>query len=323
MPRERALPYRFDREQLDLYVVGVDVGGRDKENAIRRTKQQIPLQESENWNETTLTVEVELHESAHELLPEDERVDPPWEVVLATRCTEAKWRRKFHLENDHGRWTGGITVKRDEVRGALDLQAFLVRTAEAGAESSEFARRKSARLASSPEWKVYFDEPQMPSGGGMEFWWESFEENERLPDSDKHIYYIDLSDNPPTVYLNQDVQELQSILHSKATRGSEAAIRNLVEDSLGQSLWLTLAIDSILSKRDENMEERVPRDWKVNVFRRFEEELYGRGIPAPDEDIRDPEALEEVLQELVEAVQEHVNTRKSTEKIINELRRAS
>lgn len=323
MPRKRALPYKFDREKLEIDVVGVDVGGRDKENAVRRSKHQIPLQKSEDWQETTITVEVEIHDTATDLLPPDEKNNPPWEVVLVASCTETKWRRRFPLDSDpgNGRWSGGVTVQRKTVRGTLDFQAFLVRTKKLSNGNTGYARRKNARLASSPQWKVYFDDPQMPSGGGLEFWWESFEENDHLPDSDKHIYYIDLSDDPPNVYLNSDVEELESILHSEATRGSKAAVRNVIEDSLAQSIWLVLAMDSILSKRDKNMEKReLQQEWRENVFDRFNEDLYGRGIENPDTDIREPESLSKVLQELVAAVQQRVNTRKSTDKIIDELR---
>lgn len=325
MPRKRALPYRFDSEQLTVFVVGVEVGGRDKQNAVRRSKHQIPLQEMEDWGKTILTVEVKPHDAATELLPEAERVDPPWEVVLVSKCTEAKWRKRVELkkEPNSDRWTGGVTVTRDEVRGAMNLQAFLVRTSTREEDDSGFARRKNARLASSPVWTVYFDDPQMPSGGGMEFFWKSFEEEKNLPESDRHVYYVDLSDDPPTVYLNEDVQGLKPILHSEATRGSQAAIRNVIEDSLGQSVWITLAVDSILSRREKDMEDRVPVQWKENVFQRFEENLYSLDIDAPDEDIRDPEAAGEVLQSLARSVQSRVNIRKSTDKLIDELRRAS
>lgn len=319
MPRRRALPYRFDKEELNLKIVGVNVGGGPLGNRINEDKLTVELQDQKEWSEGEVRLEARVHEQAEEnLIPEDERISPPWKIDAVLFCREAKWRHCVSLDcGEDGIWKGVIPLRRSELSGTLAVKAFLIRTHDRQDPAHGFASKANVRLASSKEWKIYADDPQTPPGEYLEVEWIDFAESDkdRIKDFASHIYYLDFGENPPVLYLNSGIAGLKDALESRATRGVPAAVRDVLFDSIAQSVWIAVAMNAVLSARDENGEEQALDDWQKNVLRKFETKLMGR-FQNITRAARNPNEAPALLEEIISAVQGQVDMKKSTNKLL-------
>jgi hypothetical protein len=320
MPKRVALPYVYAREALSLSVRSLELDRDDYSNRVETETRQVFLEDVKSWSTASLLVQVEAPGGLTErLLPEDERKSPPWKAVLVASCTESKWRKKYTLEpagDNRGRWKGGLDIERDELRGTLQLCAYLVRTKERDKQAGKYAHRENVRLASTSEWRVYFDDPQTPPGGYMDVIWKNFEEEELLSDFSDSVYHLSFGKSQPVLYLNEGIGGLHPILHSNASTGTTAAIRDVIEDSISQCVWMALAINALLSVGGDD--DKMPNDWKQAVGEMLEQELYPR-VKNPSEAIRSKEEVDTVIQAVTASVQEKIDMKKSTQKIIKNL----
>jgi hypothetical protein len=317
MPKQTALPYVYAEDELSLYVVDAQLDDTDHEGRIALDKRRVALEDLEDWDTATFLVEVEAPDDiAERLLPQDERSDPPWEIALVVFCSEAKWRKQFPLERKNGSgWRGQIEVSRNNIRGALDLQAFLVRTDDREEPVGKYAHRSNVRLASSQEWKIYFDESQSPPGGYLPTVWKDFSEDEELQPKSEQIYHLDFSRNPPVLYLNNSITGLERILENQGTTGLSPAVRDTLYDSIAQSVWMSLGMNAFLSAYNDEGEEEALSDWEQSVFDRFRKRLMD-DFDDPGRSARRPEDIDGLMQAMCDAVQNEVNLHESTEKIL-------
>lgn len=319
MPRRRALPYRFDEEELELKITEVIVGGGPLGNRIKEDKLTVELQDQKEWPTGEVHIEARVHEHAEEnLIPEDERSNPPWKIDATLLCREAKWRNCISLDCEKdGVWRGVIPLHRSELSGTLSIRAFLIRTHDRQDAVHGFASKANVRLASSKEWKIYADDPQTAPGEYLEVEWINFatSNKDRIQDFSSHIYYLDFGENPPVLYINSGVAGLKDALESRATRGAPAAVRDVLFDSIAQNVWTALAMNAVLSARNEDGEEQSLDDWQKNVLGKFGTKLMGR-FQDITHTARNPSEVPALLEEIISAVQGQVDMRKSTNKLL-------
>lgn len=325
MPRRRALPYRFADEALTLSVTDVTLGDKPFVNRIEANKRVVELQDRTDWTEGTVHLEARLPEgAAGELLPEDERGEPPWRIDAVLSCREAKWRDALTLdppERSGSPWCGELTLHREALRGTLSVRAFLVRTRDRPSRPEPgFASNAGARLASSPGWKLYTDDPQAPPGEYLDIEWIDFAEElnkDSTQDIERHVYHLDFDVTPPKLYLNKRVSGLKEALDARGSHGLPPTVREVLFDSIAQTAWMTLAVSALLSAGsddDEGDGETALDGWQKNVLKTFSNRLSQfDDLPGS---LRDPSSVQPALQALAASVQDKVGMRKSTDMLL-------
>jgi hypothetical protein len=201
---------------------------------------------------TTCTLELSLSTNIDELLkclPEQEREPKHLEALARVSGRSVRWRSLIRLEPSvTGGWKGSLTLNRAEVRG--------------------LASDAGARLAWSERVAIQTDYLP-PSGDHLDIRYESFGASDQslLKQSGDHAYVLDLTEatSPnPILWLNTDVRGLQRVLDSHATRGKMAAVRDTVNHSISQVVWLELIVAAASAAEDGEGAD----GWQGSVLKR-------------------------------------------------------
>lgn len=333
MTLKRALffPYPYEGESLPLSIEQVIVDGRARTGLVRAAANTVALHEVPGWSSAKLLLSCEVPEDlAARVLPEDERGAPPWRCTAVTLCRPTRWRAGTPLEQRSAtRWGGDVELRAEEVQGPVRLTVVLTRTAEAEAKAgAPFARAEGARLASSHSWTIQVTDPHAAPGRYLAVRWENFAAStvDALRQQAKHVYFLELdsSRGAPVLWLNSGVEDLQSVLDSKATHGPRAATRNALFDSIAQTVWVTLVVAAAehLADRIEEEEDEAGAGWQElvleaiapGVFPDLEEPEAARRLAL---ELRTPARRSLILQSIVTAVQDRLDLVKSTRGLIS------
>lgn len=246
------------------------------EVAVTGSKETVPAEFPVNlsgisW--TTCTLQLSLSTNIDDLLnclPKQEREPKHLEALARISGRSVRWRSLIRLEpSATGGWTGSLTLNRADVRGQIFLEAFLVRAVDAGAYAEAgLASDAGARLAWSERVAIQTDYLP-PSGDHLDIRYESFGASDQglLKQSSDHAYVLDLTEatSPnPILWLNTDVRGLQRVLDSHATRGKMAAVRDTVNHSISQVVWLELIVAAASAAEDGDGAD----GWQGSVLKR-------------------------------------------------------
>jgi hypothetical protein len=304
MAEEIIYPYNFGRHAVDLQVEEVLLDGDPAERIIDPVTHTAGLRGIENWNEARFRVRATVNpERLQTLFPEEELSAPPQKMLIAFQCYDSKWRDGVNLEAvEAGIWEGEIAVRRRDVLGVVHASAYLVRTARGRSNGGRFASEAYVRVADSREWKIVLDKQVAPPGGYLDVRWADFATYDyvKLNSHPDLVYYLDYDRNPPRLWVNEGITGLRAVLSSEATRGLRAAIRDVVFGSIAQSVWFSLAVNSLLSIPAEAEEPEL--DWQQSVLQQFRQYLIPH-VPDPVEAVRDPGQAPTLVDTLGAAVQ--------------------
>ncbi|HYF80525.1 MAG TPA: hypothetical protein VD973_25740 [Symbiobacteriaceae bacterium] len=168
---------------------------------------------------------------------------PPAELRLVLQAIEARQRRSIRLTGTGGVYRTAQTLKKRDWCGTLHVQAFLVRNAANPALPPGYARDHGAMLASSDEIEILFDEyAAPPTGGLLENRWVNFAQadQEWLRRQGDNLFALDITSDPPVLFLNSAVDGAQSTLNSDAPHGRRARIRDLTFNLIAHQVWSSL-----------------------------------------------------------------------------------
>jgi hypothetical protein len=303
----------------------------DKEEELEEVNEErrlISLENRTDWNKVTIRGDIEIGQDViDDVIPMEERLQPPVELYLTTWCESTYLRERVIVETslvEPGTYDFEVTLERDHLRNTAVLKPYLARTKESEVESDEFATTEGARLASSRPWELRVDISQGPSGDYLEVLYDSFEEKEYLPDK-KRVYHLDFREaKSPTLWLNSDHEKITRVLDSRGSHGPEARVRDVFFDNISQSVWTQLIVRAATDIDDEG-EGRY--EWEKGVLKRFVDDIYPdmEGAEARKklgQDVMSDEELPELLERIDGALQDrldiHDHMTKATEEALDD-----
>lgn len=293
MSPDRFYPYRTAAEQIRLAIDPADIElGRGSDGSL--------LAYGDDTEVVNLRLSIAIPDSVFEqVVAPAELADPPLDVRVVYRSIESRKRCVLSVSGD-GIYEGTLSLRRQDWRGAVEMQALLIRTREGDGLPAGFASARGALLAWSAPGRVLIDEPHQPPGGQLRVRWEDFASSSshwrRQHAGD--LFALDTTEDPPVIFLNLGIPQAYPVLQSAGTRGPKARIRDATYSMIVHQVWsslLSIALAELAAtsvtpgEEDQDPEDRLGQiaDWQQGIIRDWSSYLY------PD---RDPESA---LQELV------------------------
>lgn len=295
MSPDRFYPYRTAADQIHFVI--------DSEDAeLRRSRDGSLLAHGDGVEVVKLRLSIAIPDSVIErVVAPSEQMDPPLDVRVVYRSIESRKRCILSVPGD-GIHEGTLSLRCRDWRGAVEMQALLIRTREGDALPEGFASARGAMVAWSAPGRVLVDEPYQPPGGQLQVRWEDFARSSsrwrRQHAGD--LFALDTTEDPPVILLNIGIPRAYPVLQSAGTRGPKARIRDAAYAMIVHQVWSSLlsiaivelaAISSAPGEDYRDPEDRLRQipDWQQGIIRDWSNYLY------PD---RDPESA---LQQLVSA----------------------
>jgi hypothetical protein len=117
---------------------------------------------------------------------------------------------------------------------------------------------------------ILIDPPEL-KGDRLEIRFERFKEVDSLKEYADTVYKLDLnSGDNPVLFINTGITGLQQILDYRASHGGKAAVRDALNHSIAQAVWLEL----IISAAPEVNPDDLPDDWRGAVIRKAAKWLF-------------------------------------------------
>lgn len=259
--RRQFLPYANAGDSLALELVAASVPG------VSEMPASFPVVlTGVQWTICELELRVTGNESLIlKGLPSSEQTLDAVRCLVRLRSGDTRSRLAVRLNADKpGTWTGKITVSREATRGKTSIQAVLVRAFDS-TEIDGFASARGARLAWSEAAEIRSDYLP-PVGEYLEIRFENFRTypDSLLNSSRFAVHILDLRNPQPILWINADIPGLKRVLDSVTPYGDLAAVRNAINQSIGQTVWFEL-ITSAASSLEEG---ELPTGWKGAVLRK-------------------------------------------------------
>lgn len=322
----QSLPHSFGRHALTVEIAEVRLDG-DKlgdRGEINRDDQFLSLVDATGWAtlEFEGCVDVEF-ETIRDVFPPEEYDEPPGRLALVTTNRLAISRSRNILAEaplEEGEYQFKMQIARDDFRGTVTIEPYLVRSASREEGASNCATKVGSRLADGEPWIVRLDNPS-DEGGLLMPRIEDFGDTDRLPD-DNHIHYLSL-DEPrnPQLYLNRGHPQVVNVLNNEGGRGGSPRLRDLLYDYIEHSVWTQLLLQTARDTDPDTGE--TAHHWQDDVIEIFAEDLY----PELDEkmtavqlatDIRSIEDLPSLVGKIERAVHQRYDIPTDTTKLIEE-----
>ncbi len=329
--RSTTLPFRYRQTGVDFDLDHYTIDGSKPRDIELKPGQSeidlVPALEEKYGTETELAewTEIKLYgqllvteETIAETFPPEERNDPPAKLYAARRCHETISRTRAEVDEPFdgpGTYEITISLERSELRGAVELHPFLVRT-EDGDSEGEYAVTKNVRVAGGHSYRVIIDGEESEEPAHIDGEKVSFSDVSHLPAGEK-LYYLDFRNQKrPKLWINADHPRITNILQSKGSVGAEPRMRDVILDQIGHGVWTQLVIRAGTAV-DEHGE--VPHEWQRMVIDTFAPNLYAVDDPTEAAlqlraDIDDKEALPHFMEKVDREIQEFLKPR---EQLIN------
>ncbi len=295
MNPDRFYPYRTAADEIRLEI---DPEGAD----LPRGSDGSILAFADDGETVGVHISIAIPDSVFDkVVAPAERGNPPLDLQLLYQSVESRKRCVLSLPGD-GVHEGRLILRRRDWRGAVEMRAVLVRTADVDHGLAGYAGARGSLVAWSAPRRVVFDEPLQPPGGQLRVRWEKFSTSPsrwRREHAD-NLFALDTTGDLPVVFLNSAVSQAYPVLQSSGTRGRRARIRDATYSMIVHQVWsslLAIALaelaQSMSLSEEESLDpetrlEQIPT-WQQSILRDWSTYLY------PD---RDPESA---LEELVSA----------------------
>jgi hypothetical protein len=322
----QSLPHTYGRHELSVEIDEVRVDGNElgDRGQVDLDKQFISVVDATGWTsleiEGTVTVEFE---TIRDVFPPEEYDEPPGRLAMVKTNRLAISRSRNILAEaplDEGEHEFDIRIARDDFRGSVTVEPYVVRSASRDEGASNCATKVGSRLADGKQWMVRLDDPS--DGGGLLMpIIEDFGDTDRLPD-DNHIHYLSL-DEPrnPQLYLNRGHPQVVNVLKNEGGRGGSPRLRDLLYDYIEHSVWTQLLLQTARDADPDTGE--TAHHWQDDIVEIFSDDLY----PDLDEqmtgvqlatDVRNMEDLPALVGKIERAVHQRYDIPTDTTKLIEE-----
>lgn len=321
-----SLPHKYQSEGLSLSFDKIRLDGSPlgDQGKIVAEERFLSLVDVENWEQLQITGTIELtDETIQEIFPADEWSDAPGRIILVKTNPLAVHRSRVVVEAGQvaqGRYEFSVDIDREQHRGDVTLQPFVVRgeTRESGAPNC--ATKVGSRLTDGIPWVLELDEPT-DGGSLLRPVIEEFDKYDRLPDDD-HIHYLSLEEpKNPQLFLNRNHPTVVNILENTGSTGGPPRLRDLLYDYIEHSVWIQLLVQTA---RDTDVDTgETTHDWQEDVLDMFLEDLYPEqsreeGATTLAEEARNIEDLPSLIQNIEKAVHKRFDVPDDATKLVEE-----
>lgn len=269
--RPKGKPYDPADEDIDL-------GFLIREEESDEDVQTLDLTGSTGWQSLQIDLQGILPEAElTRVLPSPSQPAEDAALIVSVTCSDTRLRRAVPFAFEDGTWSGTVTIRRDEARGAVRLAPRLVRATDLPGSSQidlSVATRNGFIIAEGRSLNVRVDPPNRNVEGVLRILWKNFTESEHdwMKQHSGDLLFLDENAAQPTLYLNSHYSQLKAALHSRAKTGPTAAVRHLGNALVAQSAWQQLFTSTAASvdpdADDEDIEDSVS-GWRRPVLRAF------------------------------------------------------
>jgi hypothetical protein len=319
----RFYPYKVGLERLQLALEPLTSG------VVKRDDGSLEVFEEQ---EDLVRIRCDVHAPAglwDEVLPPEERQNPPTDLKLVCRSEQSRVRGAYNLAGDGLAGTAELEFRRGQWRGKVELQAVVIRTRRASRDLPGYAFERGALLASSSIKALYIDRPEVP-GDHLEVRWEKFSVTTRAPK--EHLFALDVSGERPVIYLNEDVQGLRNVLDSTGTRGAKARVRDAINFMVAHQVWTSLLGIALahLAEVYHGSPDNEPEDqlqelaeWEKRVLRDWLPYLYSdqtehEALESLVKDSSGPEGWRHLMCRVPQAIQDRLRTNRAFEGLLRD-----
>ncbi len=329
--RSTTLPFRYRETginfDIDQYTID---GSKPRDIELKAGQSEIdlvPVLEEKYGTETELIEwsEIKLYgrlsitdETIEYVFPPEECESPPAKLYVALRCHETILRTRAEVTepfDGSGTYEIAIRLERSDLRGAVELHPFLIRSKDGDSEG-DYATSKNIRIAGGHSYRVIIDRVEHEEPTHIDGEEVRFSDVAHLPEGEK-LYYLDFrNEKRPKLWINADHPRITNILQSKGSVGAEPRMRDVILDQIGQGVWTQLVIRAGAAV-DDNGE--VPHEWQRMVIDTFAPNLYAVDDPTEAAlqlraDVENTENLPHFMERVDREVQEFLKPR---EQLIN------
>jgi len=228
----------------------------------------LELQDIRIREDVALSLRYVLPDRLPSALPPDER-DRPMCRVAAVAAEERTWlRSSTRLKpGADGAFVGELGFRIQDAREVVSVRAVVTRGTPRR-PLPDIATERGAILCESPPLRLRLLEPSQVAGSFMNVRWRSFQEEPALRAWAGLPWYLQLTADPPVLWLNNDLPDLRQVLSSKAKRGRPALLRDLLFKAMASHAWTQLFHDAargVQSQADGTWS--YERSWHEHVLR--------------------------------------------------------
>ncbi len=242
--------------------------------------ESFDLRADREWK--SLHVELEAHLSEEELgrlLPKGSALERETALVVSVRCPTTKYRHAVKLTPSAGGvWKGDLLLARRDLRSRVELQPRLIRTSTLPSAPEELASHVFAIVAEGRPVRLFLDDVDRPIRGTVRVMWEDFRSstNEWKKRHHNDLYFLEISDEMPILWLNERHVSLRAVLHDKSRKGINAGLQELMNGWLAEVVWLQLFTSSVGAIHFEPEVDEVvaPLGWRRDVLKAFVAKMY-------------------------------------------------
>lgn len=271
MSKKQFLPYEYSN-RITLDIENIELNGKSRPELIDKETGSIGLFSHEFSGNVTMEISAIIDEQCLNLVPDEEKDDPKWNLLAKLSCDATKFRDGIYLTqiNDKLSYRGSLSFDTGSFDGNAKVQLFLVRS-ESANNYNGYAKFSKTKIGESRTWTIEFSHPATPKGQYLNIEWNHFSEHEDLKKHKDSVYYLDLHNSPPILFLNNDVKDLPELLKSTVKSGARAELRDLYIDSIVINVWTALFVKS--AEESQNGEE-PEEEWQQVVLKSISQIFY-------------------------------------------------
>ncbi|EJN57781.1 hypothetical protein [Halogranum rubrum] len=323
IPKE---PLRYYEGVLDLTFEEFSLDEDDEFFEIDSPGDEISLQKWEDdWETLTLQGSLEItHDLVEAVFPEDDREDPPAELVLAADCDKTHLREGH--ETDIANFTEGthevtVTVSDQRYAGSFRLHPILVRT-EPGDPDADYRTLEGLALADGVPVRVKIDDVSEGGDRLLPSYFKSFSgsEQDRFPDD--AVFVVDKSDlDRPKLFVNSDHESIRDALKS-GPRGYVGHVMKVYRDLIFLPAFTEL---TLWTAQDVQSDGSTAHDWQDALLSHIGTRMYGvedasKAGERLHEELHEDEAMTTLLDRTSRTLQEYFSVHKSMNKLVDRIR---
>lgn len=320
--RTDALPYVYAESGLEFTATEYTVDDGNVGAIDGDSDRQLSLENLPGWETTTINGKVEVSEELVErVFPEDEHDEPPGKLVVTADClnTHNRFGKEIveaPVRADKHDWD--IDINREDARGRVDLNAYLVRTTDGDHLSSRYGSYEGQRLADGLPWRVQIDEPDDWLGGHMVVRFKSFTDS-AASKPDDNLYYLDRSTpEQPRVWVNSDHTPIEGALSSGGYSGFRPRMREVISSTVAHQVWIELLM---WTASDATEDGDFEYNWQEAVLTEVGTKMYDEEDPVAiaqelHEAISEPENIPQLMDKINGALQEYIDPQDSLNEMI-------
>lgn len=268
--RQRFLPYAFARFGLDFAIRRCELDGSGAITEMDHERHLVEL-DDDPWERLVVRGEVALRSSVlSQVLPEQERCEPPVELWLVVRCAETRLRRGARVTEAPtrpGSHPFSFELARPECFGTVEVVPFALRARNAEQPAAGFAHAHGARLAGARAWELRVDRRRDPAGRFLDVRYRSFSGDPVLSAYAGNVYSLDHETETPILWINADHEAISAVLNARGATGTRARLREVLYDRISHGVWTQLFLRAVTHLSDGDGE--TVWEWEDAVLRRL------------------------------------------------------